>query len=126
MTAVTHSGPARVVASGEVTSFFGNPLAIQLDLPEGPVSISFSFQPGSAPRVDSAHRDGGWSFTLTGFDDDRGRGSSEPVLLAELAQDLLFLHFRAFRFGQTPDHTLHYTCFRVAKAAVGWAPAPKD
>ncbi len=126
MTAVSHSGPARVVASGEVTSFFGHPLEIQLGLPEGPLVVSFSFQPGSTPSVDSTLRDGGWSFTLTGFDDDRGRGSAEPVLLAELEHDLVFLHFRAFRFGATPDHTLHYTCFRVPKAAVGWTPTPKD
>lgn len=126
MTAVSHSGPARVVASGEVTSFFGHPLAIRFDLPEGPLHVSFAFKPGQEPHADSELRDDGWAFTLSGFDDDRGRGSAEPVLLGELADDLVFLHFRAFRFGETPDHTLHYTCFRVPKADVGWEPTPKD
>lgn len=126
MTAVIHSGPARVVASGEVTSFFGHPLEIRLDLPEGPLHVSFTFKPGDTPRADSALGDEGWSFTLHGFDDAAGRGSAEPVLLGELDAELVFLHFRAFRFGETPDHTLHYTCFRVPKAAVGWEPKSED
>lgn len=122
MTAVLNSGPARIVASGEATTFFGHPLQIRLDLPEGPLHVAFTFAPGPTPQVTTDLSDAGWTFALSGFDDDAGRGSAEPVLLGELGTDLLFLHFRAFLFGATPDHTLHYTCFRVAKDAIGWKP----
>ncbi len=57
------------------------------------------------------------------FDGPEGRGSADPVLVADVADDLVFLHFRVFRHGRTADRTVHYTFYSVAKSAIGWVPA---
>lgn len=120
MSALVQSGPARVVAAGQVTGFFGHPLELRVDLSEGPLHVAFTFRDGPEVRADTRMDDTGWTVELTGIDDASGRGSAEPMLLGALGTDLLFLHFRAFRFGTTPDRTVHYTFFRVAKDSVGW------
>ena len=60
------------------------------------------------------------SLRLVNFGGTAGRGSAQPVLLSETPRDLLFFHFRVFRYGRTDDHTVHYTFYRVAKDQVGW------
>jgi hypothetical protein len=120
------SGPATVIASGEVTSFFGRGLQMQLLLPEGAFGLDLSFRTDpDCPDVDVRTSISGQGFQveLVNFDRPDGRGSSEPVLLGALGDELLFLHFRVFRFGRTPDHTVHYTLFRASRHDVGWQDA---
>lgn len=115
------SGPARVLASGTVTTWFGHGLELELELDGVPLRLAVTFAEGPTPAVDTRALDDGWALLLTGFGD--GRGSAEPALLGAFGDDLVFLHFRVFRFGATQDHTLHYTLHRVAKAQVGWRDA---
>lgn len=120
------SGPARVVASGMATTFFGHPLTFRLSLPGGPFEVRLTFRHDPAhpeAAVASEPTPTGLSLELTNFGGTEGRGSAEPVLLGELGDALLFLHFRAFVHGTTDDHTVHYTFFHTDKEAVDFAPA---
>lgn len=127
MTLHLSSGPARVLAAGTVTTWFGHPLELRLELPEGPLRVSLAFRTDPDDpkvRVLPTRHLGGWHFEAVNFDTNEGRGTSEPALLGAFGTDLVFLHFRAFRYGQTPDHTVHYTFHRVP-AAHAAAPSPK-
>lgn len=120
------SGPASVVASGEVTTFFGHGLQLRLMLPEGAYSLDLTFRtdPTCADvDVRTSISPQGFQVELVNFDRPDGRGSAEPVLLGALGDELLFLHFRVFRFGRTADHTVHYTLFRANRHDVGWQDA---
>lgn len=122
------SGPSRIVASGCASTFGGHPLALTLapgDLGVGGdglvVELAFASDPGVPDvAVETETTDAGWRVRCTNFDDARGRGSAEPVLLGELGPDLLFLHFNVFRYGRGMDRTVQFTFFRVGKAEVGW------
>jgi hypothetical protein len=119
------SGPARILADGSVTSFGGHPLYFELEVEERKVALGFRFlsdseEPGATVRT--ATLADGYRIDLVNFDDAEGRGSAQPVLLDEIGDDLVFVHFRCFRFGKSADHTLSYTFYRVAKASVGWTP----
>lgn len=126
MTVTLRSGPADVLASGEVTTFFGHPLEAFVVLDEVVLRLVLRFAEDAeraGPRVDHAPLPDGHDYTLVNFDDATGRGSADPVLLGAVGDDLVFLHFRAFRFGRTPDHTVHYTLFRVPQSEVDWQDA---
>lgn len=121
------SGPAHVLASGELTTFFGHPLRLSLELPEGPFDLELRFL--SDPAVDdvavrSTPSPTGIGLELVNFDRPDGRGTRDPMLLGAVGDDLLFLHFRVFRFGTSPDHTLHFTAYRASRADVGWQELP--
>ena len=127
------SGPARVLADGAVTTFGAHPLYFELDRGDGAlgagassnVALGIRFLTDSDdpnPRVQSVALEDGFRLDLVNFDGVDGRGSAQPVLLSEWGDDLVFLHFRVFRFGRSEDRTLMYTFYRVAKDAVGWAP----
>lgn len=117
------SGPARVIATGEVTSFAGHPLRFDLDHDGAPVAAELVFEDGAAPEVLSEALPGGYRFRLRGFDGADGRGSSVPVLLGEIGDELIFLHFRVFRWGRTEDRTVHFTFFATEKSGVAWEQA---
>jgi hypothetical protein len=129
MNLVLSSGPARVIAAGEVTTFFGNDLTLQLRGESLEYTITLRFLTdasarGVAVRTPPSDAEAGHLvLELVNFDDDSGRGSAEPVLLGAFGEELLFLHFRAFRFGKTPDHTVHYTVFAASREAVDFRPA---
>jgi len=123
MTLRIRSGPARVIASGEVTGFGGHPLRFDLDLDGVPFSVELTFgSDGGDVHVVAEPVPDGLRFSLRNFDGPDGRGSAVPVLLGELGDELVFLHFRAFRWGRTDDRTVHYTFYAVEKEAVGWQP----
>ncbi|MEQ1566974.1 MAG: DUF6864 domain-containing function [Myxococcota bacterium] len=108
------SGPARVVDSGTVTTFAGHPLTLRWEVLE--VTLVFRSDPAiEGPAVATTALDGGWRIECTNFDDATGRGSAEPVLLGERLDTRVFFHFRAFRYGRTLDHTVHYTVYEVAR-----------
>lgn len=126
MSSIASSGPARIVAAGQVTTFAGHGLLLEVDVGI-PLEVELIFATDAArdglavelvptppPRI---------AWRLVNFDGADGRGSADPVLVAEVADDLVFLHFRVFRFGRTADRTVHYTLYLVAKAAIGWVPA---
>ena len=47
------------------------------------------------------------------FDDATGRGTSQPVLLAQVGELAYLAHFRVFLYGRTTDRTVHYTVYEV-------------
>lgn len=124
---LVQSGPAWVLASGSATTFGGHPLALVLQMADDNLAVELRFEedpaaPGAAVR--SAESPTGWIFRCVNFEPLAGRGSAEPVLLGEIGEDLVFLHFRAFRYGASRDWTVHYTFFRAHKARVGWTARP--
>lgn len=121
------SGAATVIASGQVTSFGGQPLRFGLKVDEDltfQVELVFASDPALGDvAVRPEHLDDGLRFHLVNFDGADGRGSAVPVLLGELGEHLWFMHFRVFRYGRTEDHTVHYSFYKARKADVGWRPA---
>lgn len=76
--------------------------------------------------VTSEPMEDGIALDLVNFDGIDGRGTSLPALLAEVGPDLVFLHFRVFKWGRTADRTVHWTFYRVPKGAVSWAPGEAE
>jgi hypothetical protein len=119
MSLTIQSGPATVVANGMATCFFGHPLTFVLSIDGAALEVVLFFvtdEGDASCRVSSAEVSGGWHFRLINFDESHGKGSSEPVLLGEREDTLLFFHFRTFRYGQTRDRSVHYTFFTMEKA----------
>ena len=118
-----HSGMADVLDAGQVTTFFGHPLRWTLNFDASTFDVTMKLlqdETLDGPQVDTEHAPNELHLTLTNFDGTDGRGTATPMLLGELGEDLLFLHFRVFRFGATADYTVHYTFYRAEKSAVGW------
>ena len=117
------SPPAWVLDSGAVTTFGGNPLVLVLELPEDNIAVELRFADdptaGSA-GVRSEETGTGYLLHCVNFEPLMGRGSALPILLGELGDDLVFLHFRAFRYGATPDWTVLFTFYRAHKERIGW------
>ena len=115
------SGPAEVLANGQVTTFAGNPLTLEWsdELRTLVVHLTFGTDPSVEDvAVDSQTIPNGWHLHCINFDDDQGRGSSIPVLLGGHGDDAYYLHFRVFKWGRTDDRTVHYTFYRVPGAIV--------
>ena len=120
------SGPAHVVDTGMVTAFMGFP--IQLTTVVDQVRFRVMLRMSSDPETDgvtvnSAYEDGILVLDCVNFDNADGRGSSRPVLLGPTEKNAVFFHFKLWRFGQTDDHTVHYTFFSADKEAIGFQPA---
>jgi len=113
-----HSGPVRVVAAGQVTSFRGHPLVIT----SGRTTLEFRFHDdpshdGPWARLDDASTPGRTVVHCVNFDTAEGRGSQSPLALP--GDPERWLHFRVFRFGQTVDRTVHYTLYEADPAPPG-------
>ena len=122
------SGPARVVANGIATTFLGHPLRLELEA-GAVVTLVFSVdEDDPALRATTEWTDDGARLHLVNFEGTDGRGSREPVLLGEVDDESLLLHFRVFRWGTSPDHTVHYTFFALPRdpAKVSLESAPPD
>ncbi len=131
-----NSGPARIIGSGMLTSFAAHPVTFTIEDPiELILELVFETDPEqdglnidvTRPRKADTELGPGREhlrMRCVNFDTDDGRGSAEPVLLGESGEDLVFFHFRVFRFGNTIDHTLHYTLYMASKEALGWVPKP--
>ena len=120
------SGPAEVLSTGSVTTFAGHPLRLGLTIDGSDWFLELCFEDDPSVEQMTAQTsilDGGVRIRCVNFDDLAGRGSATPVLLGEVGSHLLFLHFRVFRYGSSVDRTVHYTVYRVDKAAVDWTPA---
>lgn len=128
MSIAIHSGPARILGSGAATAFMAHPLRFQVGPPfELTIELRFRTDP-SVPDVAVETETDALHVVLhcVNFDQADGRGSAVPVLLGEVDQLLLFLHFRVFRYGRTDDRTVHYTFYAVAKDSVNWTPEEND
>jgi len=124
--ALISSGPARVLDTGSVTAFRGHPLTLQTTLSDVVFGVTFTFaSDASVADVAVEPSTSGHDLTLrcVNFDSAEGRGSSEPVLLGECGPDLLFFHFRVFKYGRTHDRTVAYTFYAVDKETIGWQTA---
>lgn len=120
------SGPAEILSTASVTTFAGHPLRLGLSIDGSDWFLELCFEDDPSSEQMEAHTsilDGGVRIRCVNFDDLAGRGSATPVLLGEVGSHLLFLHFRVFRYGSSVDRTVHYTVYRVDKAAVDWTPA---
>lgn len=115
------SGPATVVSSGEATTFFGHPLLVTVHLDEGPFVLEWVFEEGEEASVHAEAIPGGRRMRCVGLDDRPGRGTGTPATVAEIGDDALMLHFRAFRWGTTDDRTVHWTLYRVPREVAGSA-----
>ena len=115
VTTVVRSGPAIVVSSGQATSFAAHPLRVAVQMLDDSVyTLSFdcSVDPTvGEPEVSVQPEPWGVTFRLINFSD--GRGSAEPVALGVIGEHRFYLHFRVFLYGQTADHTVHWTFFAV-------------
>jgi hypothetical protein len=119
------SGPAKVIATGSVTGFFGHPIRFAVGYLDRTHVLELEFS--SAPEIADVEVQTEWlpdgmKLLLVNFDRPDGRGSANPVLLAEFEEELLFFHFRVFRLGQSNDRTVHYTFYAVRKQDVDWTP----
>ena len=109
------SGPAAIVASGEITAFEGHPLELTIwPNPENPFLLRWEFE--SDPEVEDVavhfeHRADGFHFRCTNFDTADGRGTGKPLRLMEIGRQRFWLHFRVFLYGKTSDRTLHYSLY---------------
>lgn len=121
---VVRSGPATVIAQGEATTFDGNGLRLALRVDEVAIALEFDFQSDPSVkgvRVDTVELAQGYRLTCVNFDRADGRGSAIPVLLAEVGEDLIWVHFRVFRWGVTEDRTVHYSFYRVGREQINGA-----
>src|SRR5688500_11959619 len=100
------SGPARVVATGTVTTYAGFPLVVGIESPLAlEIELRFSTDP-AVPDVavlPAEPRGSRITWDLVNFDRADGRGSAAPVLLAQTESSRIFFHFRVFRYGRTDD-----------------------
>ena len=120
------SGPARVIDTGTVTAFMGFPLRFEVVHSQVRIAVELVFVTDPEREgidVASEYVGACLRLTCTNFDTPEGRGSSRPVLLGEAGKDAVFLHFKVFRYGQTDDHTVHYTFFAADRDDIGLQPA---
>jgi hypothetical protein len=101
------SGPAQVVDSGILISFKGEPIAIKLS-PVGSLEFRFGDDPSQpAPRMHGELTpSGGLTIHLSNFNNPVGTGSSEPLKIGREGDQNLYLNFRVYRLGGSPDRTL--------------------
>jgi hypothetical protein len=109
------SGPARVITSGTATTRLGAGVRFELDVsPPLVVELELDSDPDDpAIQVRARNTEEGHRFTLLNFDDATGRGTARPIHLGYREEGAIELHFRVFRYGDTPDRTVHYTFYAV-------------
>lgn len=123
MSVSVRSGPARVIGSGTATTFWANDLAFTVEHGAIPFSVILGWVTDpSVEGVDvrTSWPEGGIRFDLVNFDGTEGRGSAEPVLITEVGEELIFFHFRVFRYGRTADRTVHWCFYAAPKTEVVW------
>ncbi|MBN2800496.1 MAG: hypothetical protein JXX28_15250 [Deltaproteobacteria bacterium] len=109
------SGSAQIISSGMVTTFGGASLRLTLAHEQEQASLELRFH--TVPDHQgvgvstSQQPDGTHLFDLVNFDTPEGRGTSVPAELGPMLGGVLWVHFRVFRYGNTPDHTVHYTFY---------------
>ena len=117
MNVQANSGNARIGATGQITTFQGEPLLLSLQLDSWEMTVQWIFD--SDPKVEDVavgvQHDDERLLVLRciNFDGADGRGTGQPLQIATSASGHIFLHFRVFLFGKTSDRTIHYTVYIV-------------
>ena len=115
------SGPAKILASGQATTFMGAGLHIAFEVEEQAFTLELLFSSDASVEdvaVSVEHTAHGLILHCVNFDEADGRGSSVPVALGEVAEYLVFAHFRVSRFGNTVDRTVHYTLYLAPRSVL--------
>jgi hypothetical protein len=110
------SGIAELLGEVTLTTFGGAGVVVELPRASGPLVVSFSFvsdEDVEDVAVRSLPATSGLALELVNFDTADGRGSAWPVPLREEGVWTIFLHFRVWKFGKTPDRTVHFTFYRA-------------
>ncbi len=118
LAASASSGPAQIIASGILISFKGEPISMKLN-PVGNLEFRFADDPRQqAPRMHGElSPSGSLAIHLTNFNNPAGTGNSEPLKIGREDDRTLYLNFRVYRLGGSPDRTLHYTIYSVREPA---------
>lgn len=115
------SGVADVLAQMTMTTFGGAGVVVELARSTGPVVVALSFvTDSSVPDVEvrTLPASSGVALELVNFDADDGRGSAWPVPLKNEGDSTIYLHFRVWRYGKSPDRTVHFTFFKALSKQV--------
>jgi hypothetical protein len=115
------SGAARVIETGTVVTFLGAPLWFEIDVDLRKFAVQVIFvtdADGGELSVKSELHPNFLNLELHNFDGPDGRGSAEPVLIGEVGEDLVFLHFRVFRRGRSGDRDFLFTFYRAPRSRV--------
>ena len=121
------SGIAEFLDEVTLTSFGGAGVVVELARPSGPLVVSFSFVSDDEVEdvaVRSLPATSGLALELVNFDTADGRGSAWPVPLCEEGSWTIYLHFRVWKYGKTPDRTVHFTFYRAQTGQVFHEGAP--
>ncbi|MGE6376588.1 DUF6864 domain-containing function [Peribacillus muralis] len=109
------SGGAHVLMSGLVIQFNGQPIEMNLDLPDFPLTLELDFanQENSTAQSINAQTKGESTLSLMfyNFNNPLGSGSGKPVQLGTYQNKFIYLNFRVFSISNTSDKTLHYTIY---------------
>ena len=121
------SGVAEVLHSTVVTTFGGMGAKVTLNLSGRDILVEVNFESDVKVEdvaVNPHYTDDGLSLTLINFDGDDGRGSAWPVPVTAVGENTIFLHFRVFKYGRSPDRTLHLTFYSVANVDFSYLGPP--
>lgn len=110
------SGPTRVVTSGTIVAYEGQPIRVPVEGDDESITLVFAFEDDEddeGARVESEVIDATTlELNLVNFANPLGSGSPKPVEVGTLDGDPLHLHFRVRRLeGSDPELT--YTVYRV-------------
>lgn len=115
---VITSGPAKVVASGSVINFKGNPLRISVQ--ELDFDLVFEFmdeETSDESRIRITPDRGDARLTLINFKSTLGSGLKEPIHLGTSENRDVYLQLRVYAAGSAPDKLLHYTVYLAEPGA---------
>jgi hypothetical protein len=108
------SGPAKVIDSGTVISFAGNPITMRYkDLD---ITIIIEFKTDNQNISSYFDRNipnrGTLKLTLYNFDASFGAGTIKPMPIGKYEGKKLYIQFRVYALTDSPDKTLHYTIYK--------------
>jgi len=110
------SGRADIIGHGMATTFEGAPLLIGLSDGSHGIFVRFVFRTDENAPTDQAQiyrLEDRLDVEMVNYQTLEGKGSSTPLWLNDWDGFRYYIHFRAFRFGQTEDVTVHYTFYRT-------------
>ena len=115
MDVLANSGKAQIGASGQITTFDGEPLTLRLRIEGWTIRLRWEFASDEAVAdvaVEMQHvEEDLLLLRCVNFDGSDGRGTGRPLQIADSDYGAIFLHFRVFLFGKTMDRTIHYTAY---------------
>ncbi len=119
MEAEITAGGRRVLASGSVVAFRGEPVELKLKQKGKEFfAVSFVFRKkdgGQCPRAAFEPKgERRMEVALTGFETPAGYGSEEPVTIALNGRHRVLLHYRVIALPGS-DCLLHYTLYLAEK-----------